>query len=68
MYPFNFPLLALHAYPHRFEKGPHFEAWTRPEPEVTFPKLTRARHFFLKLDLDLKAKFGEGVMICATAE
>ena len=58
----------LPTYPHRVVKAPHFEAWTRPEPEITSPKTARARHLFLKPDLGLKAKFTEGVKICATAE
>ena len=40
----------LHTYPHRVVKGPHFEAWTRPEPEITSPNTARALHLFLKPD------------------
>ena len=62
------PCWPLLTYPHKVAKGPHFEAWTRPEPEVTRPNPARARHLFLKPDLGPKAKFTEGVKICATAE
>ena len=61
------PCWPLHTYPHRFVNGPHFEAWTRPQPEITSPNPARARYLFLKPDLGLKAKFTEGVQICATA-
>jgi len=61
MYAFNLPCWPLHTYPHRFVKGPHFEACARPEPEIASPNPTRARHLFLKPDLCLKAKFTEGV-------
>ena len=62
------PYWALPTYPHRVVKGPHFEAWTRPEPEITRPNPARAWHLFLKPDLGLKAKVSERVKICATAE
>jgi len=61
------PFRPLHTYPHKVVKGPHCEAWTRSEPEVTSSNPARA-HLFLKLDLGLKAKLTEGVKICATAE
>ena len=56
--PFNFRLLPLHTNPHRVVKGPHFEAWTRPEPEITSLNPARVRHLFLKPDLVLKANQG----------
>ena len=62
-----FPCWPLHTYLHRIVKGPHFEALTRPQPEITSPNSTRARYLFLKPDLGLKAKFTEGVQICTTA-
>jgi len=52
--------------PHRVVKGPHFEAWTRPQPEIT--SANPARHLYLKPDLGLKAQFTEGVKIYAIAE
>ena len=55
-------------YPHRVAAGPYFEAWTRPEPEFTSPNPARARHLFLKPDVRPKAKFTQGVKICATAK
>jgi len=39
----------------------------KPEPGPS-PNPDRARHLFLKPDLDLKAKFTEGVKIYAAAE
>jgi len=39
--------------------GPHFEAGTRPEPEITSPNSARDRDLFLKPDLGPKAKFTE---------
>jgi len=60
------PCWLLPTYPHRVVKGPHFEAWTRPQPEITSPNPDRARHLFLKPDLGLKAKFTKGVKICST--
>jgi len=62
------PCWPLHTYPHRVVNGPHFEAWTRPQPEITSPNPARARYLFLKADLGLKAKFTEGVQICTTAQ
>jgi len=67
-YPFNLPLFAPAYIPHRVIRGPHFEAWTRPEPEITSRNPAGVRHLFLKTDLGLKAKSTEGVKICATAE
>jgi len=55
IYPFKLPFCALHPYPHRVVKGPHLEAWTRPEPEITSPNPAWAPHLFLKPDLGLKA-------------
>ena len=49
-------------------KRPHFQAWTRPEPDITSPYPARARHLYLKPDFDPKAKFTKGVKACATAE
>jgi len=49
----------LPTYPQRVVIGPHFEAWTRPEPQITSPNPARARHLFLNPDLGLKAKFTE---------
>jgi len=54
------PCWPLHTYPHRVVKGPHVEAWTRSEPEITSPNPTRARHLLLKPGLGLKAKFTKG--------
>jgi len=51
----------------RSVNGPHFEARTRPEPEITSPNLARTRHIFLKPDLGPNTKFTDGVKICATA-
>ena len=31
------PCWTLHTYQHSVVKGPHFEAWTRPEPKITSP-------------------------------
>ena len=62
------PCWPLPTYPHRVVKGPYFEAWNRPEPEITSPNPARAGHLFLKPVLGLKAKFAEGAKICATAE
>jgi len=62
MYPYNLPLLAPAYIPAQSLKGPHFEAWTRPEPETTSPA------FILKPDLGPNAKFTEGVKTCTTAE
>jgi len=47
-------LLAPAYIPTQIIKGPHFGA--------------RARHLFFMPDFGLKAKFTEGVKICATAE
>ena len=57
------PCWPLHTYPHRVVKGPHFEVWTRPEPEIISPNTAQDRHLFLKPDLGLKAKLTEGVDI-----
>jgi len=51
------PCWPLHTYPHRVVKGPHFEAWTRPEPEITSPNPARSRYLFLKPNWGPKAKF-----------
>ena len=53
---------------HRVLNEPHFETWTRHEPEITSPKLqARTRNLILKPDLRPEAKFTEWVEICATA-
>jgi len=49
---------SLSTNPHRVVKVPHFEAWTRPEPEITSLNPARVRHLFLKPDLGLKANQG----------
>ena len=59
------PCWLLPTYPHRVVKGPHFEAWTRPESKITSPNPARARNISLTPDLGLEVKFIEGVKICA---
>jgi len=43
----------------RVVNGPHFEAQTRPQLEITSPNPAQDRHLFLKPDLGRKAKFTE---------
>jgi len=38
----------------RIVNGPHFEARTLPDPEMTSPNPGRARHLYLKPDLARK--------------
>ena len=45
---------ASQRFHYRVVNGPHFEAQTRPEPEITSPN--PARHSFSKPDLGPKAK------------
>ena len=59
---FQSPLIGPCLHIHSFGKGPHFEAWTRPEPEITSPNPARGRHLFWKPNLGLKVKFTEGVL------
>jgi len=33
---FQSPLVGPYINTHRVVKGPHFEAWTRPEPDIYF--------------------------------
>jgi len=47
----------------RVVNRPHFEAWIRPESEITSPNLA----FMFKPDLGPKAKFTEQVKIYTTA-
>jgi len=51
---------------HRVAKGPRFQTWTWPEPEIT--GLAQTCHLFLKPVFTTKVKFTEWVKICATAE
>jgi len=62
MYPFQPPLVApcIHINT-ELQKG----VIVKPEPS---PNTTGARHLFLKPELGPKAKFTEGVKICATVE
>ena len=58
---FQSPLLAPAYIPTQGLKGPHFETWTWPEPEITNTNPAQARHLFLKPDSGPNAKFTEGV-------
>jgi len=51
----------------RVVNGSHFEARTRPEPEITSPNPARARHLFLRPDLGRESQIYQWVKICATA-
>jgi len=52
---------------HKVVNKLHLEDRTRHELEITSPNPARAQHLFLKPDLGPKAKFTDGVDVCATA-